>query len=189
VAQTKGKTEKKSKKKKKQASSGALKALLFALVVFIIVLTLLTVFKMLNGINLFFPDGKVQTVRNVVIVDDTLVIPEYDDETIDSARQYDVKMNSVWTFPNGRAFSDDAYVENPVSNTNAVYFDVNISGYSGSVMTSPVIPLGGHLENISLDKVLNAGTYNGVLTYYLIGSDGESCVGELQMTLKIVVEK
>lgn len=176
-------------RKKKPVSSGALKALLLLLNVLIITLILLLLFKMVIVDDAFYGFGQVQTVRNMVVIDDSVERPDYDAETIDSASQYDVKMNSVWTFENGRSYSEDAYVENPVSNANDVYFDVTVAGYDKKILESPVIPVGGHIENISFDKVLSAGTYNGVLTFHLLGSDGKTNVGELQVALKIVVQK
>ena len=64
---------------------------------------------------------------------------------------------------------------------------MKINGYSEPVYTSPVLPVGSHIENISLDKELKAGTYKAVLTYTLLSKDETDSVGTLQMAVKIIV--
>lgn len=125
--------------------------------------------------------------RNYVVLADPAVIPSASEDEVNAASSYDVKMNSEWTFRNGKAYSEDAFVENPLSNLNSVYFDVKINGYSEPVYTSPVLPVGSHIENISLDKELKAGTYKAVLTYTLLSKDEKDSVGTLQMAVKIIV--
>ncbi len=125
--------------------------------------------------------------RNYVVLSDADAVPPVSEEEVNSASSYDVKMNSEWTFDNGRAYSKDAFVENPLSNLNSVYFDVKVNGYEEPVFTSPILPVGSHIENITLDKALKAGEYNCTLTYHLLSMDGKDSVGTLQMALKITV--
>ena len=125
--------------------------------------------------------------RNYVVLADPAVVPSASEAEVNAASSYDVKMNSEWTFRNGKAYSEDAFVENPLSNINSVYFDVKINGYSEPVYTSPVLPPGSHLENITLDRELKAGTYKAVLTYTLLSKDEKESVGTLQMAVKIIV--
>ena len=126
--------------------------------------------------------------RNYVVLADAEAVPPVDEEEVNSASSYDVKMNSEWTFANGSAYSEDAYVENPSTNLNSVYFDIKVNGYEEPVFTSPVLPVGSHIENITLDRALKAGVYKCTLTYHLLSMDGKDEVGTLQMALKIVVK-
>ncbi len=125
---------------------------------------------------------------NVVVTDMSAPENNYDPDTVNSTSGFDVKMNAEWTFENGRMPSGDAYVENPSSNVNTVYFDITVPGAEGKIYTSPLLPPGSHIENIAFDRVLPAGKYNGVLTYHLAGADGETEIGALQMALKITVK-
>lgn len=189
TAGKKGKINMGKTKKKKADSESFFKVLIFCLIVMVFMLILLIIFRVFNAGRISEEIEKNGVVRNLVVIDENAVVPEYDEKTVNSASQYDVKMNTNWTFADGRSYSEDAYVENPVSNINDVYFDVTVAGYSGKVFTSPVIPVAGHLENITFDKVLPAGSYNGILTYYLLGTDGETSVGNLQVALRILVQK
>ena len=83
--------------------------------------------------------------------------------------------------------SYDAVVENVEKNTNDVYFDVELSDTEETIYESPVIPRGSHLEALTLDKELEAGTYDCVLTYHLIDED-QNTVSTLRMGLTVMVE-
>jgi len=126
--------------------------------------------------------------RNYVVLADADAVQPVDEVEVNSASSFDVKMNSEWSFADGSAYSEDAFVENPSSNLNSVYFDVKVNGYDEPVFTSPVLPVGSHIENITLDKALKAGIYKCTLTYHLLSMDGKDEIGTLQMALKIVVK-
>lgn len=100
---------------------------------------------------------------------------------------YEVTMNSTWNFENGASASTNAYVENSTSNSNDVYFDVVLSDTDEMIFSSPTIPVGSHLENITLDKALEAGTHDCVLTYHLLDENGKE-QSHLNIKLTIVVE-
>lgn len=176
-------------KKKKTALEKVIIALLILLILIVVAIGLLVLGSVFTGEGTSFGITKQDNVkRNVVVCDENADIPVYDDVTVNTSSNHDVKMNSTWTFSNGSSYSKDAYVENPSSNKNAVYFDITVPGVSGSVYTSPVLPVGSHIENIAFDKALSAGTYNGILTYSLLGADGETSIGTLQMAVKIIVK-
>lgn len=126
--------------------------------------------------------------RNVVVNEDNAedVAEELFDQEVVKPGTYEVKMNSTWNFQDGTSSSDNAYVENVPANTNDVYFDVQLSDTEEIIYESPVIPRGSHLEEITLEKDLEAGTYDCVLTYHLIDED-QNTISTLTMGLKIVV--
>jgi hypothetical protein len=168
---------------------------LSVLKIFLIILSIATLgLGVYAGFSLFSkgseavsgPEEKVK--RNYVVLADSSIRPSADEAAVNSATSHDVKMNSTWTFSDGKAYSRDAFVENPSSNLNSVYFEITVSGYKEPIMTSPVLPVGSHLENITLDKALKAGTYNCTLTYTLLSMDGKESVGTLQMALKIIIQ-
>lgn len=101
---------------------------------------------------------------------------------------YSAKMNSTWNFADGKSPSKNAYVENVTSNTHDVYFDVVRSDTNETIYESPVLPRGSYLENIVLDKELEAGTYDCVLTYHLV-DEKQNTVSTLNMAITIIVEK
>jgi len=100
---------------------------------------------------------------------------------------YEVRMTTVWNFPDGASASENAYVENVPSNSNAVYFDVELRDTGEILYESPVIPLGSHLRNITLNRDLDAGSYPCVLTYYLVDEE-QRVVDSLRMGLQVIVE-
>lgn len=102
---------------------------------------------------------------------------------------YSASMNTTWHFETGDAVSEDAYVANVVENTNDVYFDVFLEGQEGEpILRSPVLSRGSELNNISLDKPLDAGTYDCVMIYHLVDEE-QNTVSTLRVGFTIIVEK
>lgn len=127
--------------------------------------------------------------RNVVVNEDNaedVAEDLFNHETVKPGT-YEVRMNSTWNFKDGTSASENAYVENVPANTNDVYFDVELSDTEETIYESPVIPRGSHLEALTLDKELEAGTYDCVLTYHLIDED-QNTVSTLRMGLTVMVE-
>ena len=97
-------------------------------------------------------------------------------------------MNSTWNFANGESPSSNAYVENAEANTNSVYFDVTLAETEETIYESPILPVGSHLENITLDTILQAGTYDCIVTYHLLDEKNIS-ISTLKLTLTINIEQ
>lgn len=126
--------------------------------------------------------------RNVVVNEENVenVLQELDEKEAVPPGYYEVMMNSTWNFKSGDAPSDNAYVKNAEANTNAVYFDVEREDTGEVVYESPILPVGSHLENITLDSVLEDGTYDCILTYHLLDDENRS-VSTLKMTLTLAI--
>ncbi len=77
-------------------------------------------------------------------------------------------MSMKWTFENGSAESQDAYVSNSENNTHPIYFDVYLDGSDEPIYSSPVLPVGTEITNFKLDKVLEAGDYEATVIYTLL---------------------
>lgn len=121
-------------------------------------------------------------------VDEVIKQLEMSNQQVSSDR-YVALMNYSWTFPDGDSASSDAYVENSPQNQFPVYFTVALADDRNNVIyTSPDIPVGSRLENIKLDKALDAGVYDTVITYYLLG-DNRQVRSHVSMTLTITIEK
>lgn len=153
-------------------------------VIYICILAAIVIMGII-GLLLFFQLNKSEK-RNVVVT------PENVEETLEQmkektqAGQYEVTMNTTWEFEKGNAASTNAYVENSTSNANDVYFDVVRNDTGEAILKSPIIPVGSHLENITLDKPLDVGTHACMLTYHLLDSSGNP-VSKLNINLKIHV--
>lgn len=127
--------------------------------------------------------------RAMVVNEDNLndILEELEDVQPVQAGYYQARMSTDWTFPDGASASPDAYVENVANNTNDVYFDVELADTGETVYASPVIPRGGYLSGIVLDRDLDAGTYDAVLIYHLIDAD-QRTLSTLRMAVTITVE-
>lgn len=129
--------------------------------------------------------------RNVVVNKDN--VEEVVDKLIAETTKYtgpatyDVVMNSTWYFDNAKVASRNAYVENVKDNSHDVYFDVIRKDTEETIYESPLLPRGSYLEGITLDKELEAGTYDCVLIYHLV-DENQNTLATLNMTLKIVME-
>ncbi|HBN55712.1 MAG TPA: hypothetical protein DD414_02965 [Lachnospiraceae bacterium] len=140
------------------------------------------------------PEEKEKERRNVVVTPDNVqdVIAEMEqratEERVESG-YYTVNMNYEWHFATGDAVSEDAYVENLETNTNAVYLDLFLlEDEENAIYQSPVIPLGSSLQNIALDTPLEAGTYDCVAVYHLVDDD-QNTLSTLRVTVTVIVEK
>lgn len=124
----------------------------------------------------------------------TIVTPDNVDEVLaDMAASekveqgtYEVTMNTTWEFPTGDSASSNAYVENATTNNNDVYFSVVRSDNGETIFESPTIPVGSHIEDITLDSDLDAGEYACVLTYHLLDDSGkEKSKLDINLTIKV----
>ncbi len=126
----------------------------------------------------------VVTQNNVEEVVDSMALDEYIEPGY-----YSVSMTNTWHFATGDAVSEDAFVENKEENTNDVYFDVFLaSDEEDPILQSPIIPRGAELDGISLDKPLDAGTYDCVLVYHLVDDDQNS-ISTLRVGITIIIEQ
>lgn len=131
-----------------------------------------------------------ETRRNVVVTQDNVdaVVEEMVNQEYVAPGYYATRMSTTWHFSSGDAISEDAYVENAPDNTNDVYFDVFLSSdESVPILESPVIPIGAKLENIALDTVLEAGTYDCVMIYHLV-DENQNTISTLRIGFTIIVE-
>ncbi|MCM1282792.1 MAG: hypothetical protein NC180_06660 [Muribaculaceae bacterium] len=83
---------------------------------------------------------------------------------------YTTSMTVDWYFDNGEAVSTSSYVENAEENTRTVYFDVTLED-GELIYSSPYLPVGERIEQIMLNRDLDAGDYPAVCTYYLVDDD------------------
>lgn len=170
-------TEKLSDRTEKKSKTGIIAIWVITIIIIVIIV----------GLVIFFTKSKT-TRKNVVVTPDNV-----EEILSDAQRQratagtYEVTMNTTWNFENGDSASSDAYVENSTANSNDVYFDIVRSDTNETIFTSPTIPVGSHLENITLDKALGRGTHDCMLTYYLLDDEGNT-TSRLNLKLTIYVE-
>lgn len=125
--------------------------------------------------------------RNIVVTPDN--VDEMLDQVLEKSKagRYEVSMSLNWEFADGKSASSNAYVENRVSNSNAVYFDIVLEDNEEDVIySSPIIPVGSHLKEITLDKDLDAGKYDCVVIYHLVDDDQKE-ISTVRMTLDITI--
>ena len=134
-------------------------------------------------------DATKEAKRNVVVTPDNVdeVLADMQNAEVVPPGYYTVTMNYEWRFPTGDAVSENAYVENSVTNTNDVYFDLFLKeDVEHPIYESPVIPRGGSLGQIALDENLKAGTYECVLVYHMVDED-QNTVDTLRVALTVIV--
>lgn len=124
---------------------------------------------------------------------DVVVTPENVDQILAQMQEtnpdeyYTASMNVEWTFADGSSPSGNAYVENAPENSRTVYFDVILVDTSELVYSSPYIPVGSYLEDITLTKDLDAGTYDAICIYHLVDdNENELSTVSVSVTLDIL---
>ncbi len=113
--------------------------------------------------------GSVRTVLDESSADD--IMQQMREEVAEGMFECQMSMN--WSFLNGQAESEDAFVGNSENNTHPICFDVYMKDSEELLYSSPVLPVGAKLTNFKLDKELPAGTYKATVMYHLL-KDTES---------------
>ena len=129
--------------------------------------------------------------RNVVVTPDNAeeIIQQMENDEYVAPGYYTVTMNFDWYFESGDAVSSNAYVENVLGNTNAVYLDLFlVEDRENAIYKSPVIPVGSSLQDIVLDTSLDAGTYDCVAVYHLV-DDEQNTISTLRVTVTVTIDE
>lgn len=125
---------------------------------------------------------------NVVVTPDNVDQLIAENPSKVAAGSYDVCMNSTWQFKNAKSVSDNAYVENLISNTNTVNFTLARNDTGTTIYESPYIPVGSSLKNIKLtDESLGAGTYPCTVTYHLV-DENYNQISTLKISVSVVIQ-
>lgn len=161
------------------------------------IVLLVTIILVLAGIIVYLlisrQPEKEEEQRGVVVTPDNVqeVIEQMEQRASEepvAPGYYTVRMNYEWHFATGDTASEDAYVENLATNTNAVYLDLFLlEDEENAIYQSPVIPLGSSLQNILLDTPLEAGTYDCVAVYHLVDDD-QNTLSTLRVTVTVIIK-
>ena len=147
--------------------------------IIILLIVLLVVIATLASVVYFInkkednPSSSVSNGRGTIITLDNKdeILADLNNKVSDGF--YEIMMNVEWSFKNASTPSEDAYVANPTTNSNTVYFDVVVDSTGQTVYESPMIPVGYALQDIALKSDLAAGTYPCTLTYHLVDENSE----------------
>lgn len=144
-----------------------------------LLIALLAVLIVLAGIIVFLLTRPKEVVikpsptggRGTVVTEDNAeeIRAQIADATPIADGSYVTSMSIDWHFKG--ATSTDAYVANAVENTRTVYFDLLLAESNELLYSSPYIPVGAELKEITLDKELEPGTYETILVYHLVDDD------------------
>lgn len=170
---------------KSHKKGGKGKRIAFVLCIIIILILLSLVIYLLATRN---QDESVN--RNIVVNEDNVddILQELDEKEAVPTGYYEVTMNSTWNFASGDSPSENAYVKNADTNTNSVYFDIERADTGDVIYESPILPVGSHIENITLDSDLEMGTYDCIMTYHLLNEENES-ISTLKITLTVIINQ
>lgn len=158
-----------------------------------VILSIVLIIAILVAVIVFliFKGEEKEPKRNVVVTKDNIeeVADDMMNQEYIEPGYYSTSMSTVWHFSTGDAISEDAYVENLIENTNDVYFDVFLAdNEEEAVFKSPVLPRGSELSSIALDTRLSAGTYDGIVVYYLVDEE-QNIVSTLRVAITIIIEE
>jgi len=135
------------------------------------------------------PEPEAPPQRTVVVHEDNLEeqVRELVSQTPVEPGYYQVSMTTDWVFPDGASPSTNAFVRNRDNNTNDVYFDILLRDSRETIYESPIIPLGNYIDNITLDKDLDPGSYSCIVVYHLV-DENQTTLSTLNMGLTITVK-
>ena len=168
-------------------TSGQSKGLRIKPIIIIVVVTVAVLGIVLAAAILKSNDSEQVGSYNLVVTPDNVDELIAENPSKVAAGSYDVCMNSTWQFKNARSASDNAYVENLISNTNTVNFTLTRNDTGDTIYESPYIPVGSSLKNIKLtDENLNKGTYPCTVTYHLVDDNYEE-LSTLKISISVVI--
>ena len=180
-------TSKKTTEKNAPKKNGLMVGLIACMGVIIVLLGAVVVLLLGRGGDTV--DKQIEEKRNVVVNEENIkeVLENMTEKDKVRPGRYQVTMNSTWRFADGSSPSENAYVENVATNTNDVYFDLMLADTNEVILESPLIPIGSHMKNITLDKDLEPGTYDCILVYHLVDED-QNTLSTLSMTVTVVID-
>ena len=123
------------------------------IVLFVVIATLASVVYFMNKKD-DNPSSSVSTGRGTVVTLDNKdeILADLNNKVSDGF--YEIMMNVEWSFKDASTPSEDAYVANPTTNSNTVYFDVVVDSTGQTVYESPMIPVGYALQDIDRKSVV-----------------------------------
>jgi len=128
-------------------------------------------------------------VYNQVVTPDNVdkMIESIDQKEVAAPGSFEVLMNTTWSFKSSEESSFDAQIANSTYNKDTMYFTIKIDGSEKDIYTSPYVPVGSALENIKLDKKLNKGNYDCVLTYHIVDKEFSE-KSTVSVSMKIIIQ-
>lgn len=145
----------------------------------LIVVLIIVVVALIAVVVYFFRNPRTESVPQTTAPREVLITPENVSQKVaqlqtrNSDASYTTSMSIDWNFKDGASASTDAYVENDVSNSRSVYFDVLLSPDNDTIYSSPIIPVGSMLKDIRLDRELQKGDYKAIVVYHLVDDDNK----------------
>ncbi|GHV12549.1 hypothetical protein FACS1894219_05670 [Clostridia bacterium] len=124
----------------------------------------------------------------VINEDNVADIKEALDEKIASG-MFETYMNTTWTFPSGKAPSNDAIMGNSVNNNYPFWFEVVVSETNNVVYTSSLLPVGTSLKEIVLSENLEKGEYPAVAVIHRVDENGVPVGSDVSFTITLVIQK
>lgn len=155
----------------------------------VILVSLAAAVLVVGGILVWFVFGGDEE-PNIVVTPDNVdeLLAEREEAEVTPMGSFEVMMRTTWTFPTSKSASTDAYIANSINNRNTVYFTIAKEGSEEPFYTSPYIPVGSRMENVTLDCDLEAGTHDTVLTYHLVDGEYQE-ISEVSVELEIIIER
>ena len=145
--------------------------IVIAILVVVVIALLGVIIYLLNRANGVQRDD---TQRDVAGSVRTVLDEDSMNDVMDQMREevaegmFECQMSMTWTFADGKAESQDAYVANSTNNTHPICFDVYTRDTEELLYSSPVLPVGTDLKNFKLDQELPAGSYQATVMYTLL---------------------
>lgn len=110
----------------------------------------------------------VPEARGVLVTPDNVVeLQEWLQTPIEDAH-FTVNMNAEWFFERWNTPSINAHVENSTLNTRTVYLNLILDETGELLFTSPYMPVGSRLDQVTLNSRLESGSHPATVVYHLV---------------------
>lgn len=166
---------------------GLLIAIVVAVVLVIAVLVGVIIYLMTKPAEIVEAKSET-TARTTVLTEDNVEEVLSEAATPVEAGYYNCQMNVEWSFVDSSQPSYNAYVANSTINTHTVYFDLHLEDSGELIYSSPYIPVGAELTDITLDADLPAGEYPAVVVYHLV-DDNQQVLSTVSVTVTLYIEQ
>lgn len=97
-------------------------------------------------------------------------------------------MNTTWIFPDGKSPSSNAIMGNAAANNYPFWFTLTLPDTDETLFKSGLMPLGTQLSELKLDKDLDKGTYDALVTVHMVDEEGKEMESNMSFNVSLIVE-
>lgn len=160
----------------------------------ILALSLVVLVLVVAGAAILWPREEAQTATSNgtqydanVILEDPETLQDMVDKMLAKASEGQMALEMQVTAYSQDGTNFTCYLANALENNYDMYMILTLDEGQEELCRTGLIPVGGHLENLTLQKELSSGTYTCTLSFVQVEEDGETVHAEVNVGFELIV--